>query len=38
MKRVKKGVFLVRKGSYFNIKDTKNLGKERENAKNLVDD
>ena len=34
-------VVLVRKGSYetFNIvKDTKNLGKERENPKNLVND
>ena len=46
MNRVKTGAFIVRKGSYtsttFNIvknsKYTENLGKERENPKNLVDD
>src|SRR6218665_606162 len=42
MNRVKKGVFLARKGSNmtFNIgrKDREKLGKERENQTNLVDD
>jgi len=37
MKRVKKGVFLVRKGSCTTLKKVK-IGKISDNSKNLVDD